>query len=138
MSELRKAKRKRKTQCKIWKGQNGKYRCVTHNQALLYVYECPAGVIGYRCQVGEDLRPPSKITNDLWEDDEKSDLCSKFKERIGRYPTANELEKIKLYLSNEERDTTDDNIRQEAVDYLIKNWNILPKATSWKDFPENK
>ena len=52
------------------------------------------------------------------------DLKCYFKEKLGRKPTEEELKKINLYLSNEERDPSDKYVRQDAVDRLIKQWNI--------------
>lgn len=42
--------------CKLVYLKSGKMWCRTHEQALMYVYLLPSGYLGYRCQVGEDLK----------------------------------------------------------------------------------
>jgi hypothetical protein len=89
-----------------------------------------ANAPGFHCEL--DLVKPE--TGDLtaatcpeYMQEEDSDIKAYFRDRVGRSITKEELEKVKLYLSNEERDRTDPIVRNEAVDYLIKNWFILEK-----------
>jgi hypothetical protein len=47
--------------CEIVVGKNGKHYCRTHTQSLLYVYTQKNGKVVYRCQIGEDMEPASKL-----------------------------------------------------------------------------
>ena len=59
MSEIDEAERTKK-QCKMVVGKNKNLYCITHSQSLLYIY-IKDGYIFCRCQIGEDMRPRSKL-----------------------------------------------------------------------------